>query len=102
MFCFPVSDHVMPSWEFFISYAYICTCIRRHLKETIPSSSITWSEMEKQNIQAKEVYFLSYLVQDYSYIFFNLVLHNAIMSGAADFMHPFELDMFFFHLSIGC
>ena len=40
----------------FISYAHICTCIRRHLKETIPSSSITWSEMGKQNIQAKEVY----------------------------------------------
>ena len=59
-FCFPISDHVMPSWEFafcfFISYACICTCIRRHLKETIPSSSITWSEMRKQNIQAKEVY----------------------------------------------
>ena len=50
----------MPSWNFpfvfFISYAYICTCIRRHLKETIPSCSITWSEMGKQNIQAKEVY----------------------------------------------
>ena len=28
----------------------------RHLKETIPSSSITWSEMGKENIQAKEVY----------------------------------------------
>ena len=31
MLCFPISDHVMPSWEFafcfFISYAYICTCI---------------------------------------------------------------------------
>ena len=50
----------MPSWEFsfcfFISYAYISTCIRRHLKETIPASSITWSKMGKQNIQAKEVY----------------------------------------------
>ena len=50
----------MPLWEFsfcfFISYAYICTCIRRHLKGTIPSSSITWSEMGKQNIQAKKVY----------------------------------------------
>ena len=59
MFCFPISDHVMPKWEFsfcfFISYADICTCIRRHLKETIPSRSITWSEMGKQNIQAKEV-----------------------------------------------
>ena len=41
---------------FFINYAYICTCMRRHLKETIPSSSITWCEMGKQNIQAKEVY----------------------------------------------
>ena len=60
-FCFPISDHVMHSWEFsfcffFNSYVYICTCMRRHLKETIPSSSITWSEMRKQNIQAKEVY----------------------------------------------
>ena len=36
----------------------MCTCIRRHLKETIPSSSITWSEMGKQNIQAKKVYCL--------------------------------------------
>ena len=47
----------MSSWKFsfcfFISYAYVCTCIRRHLKETIPSSSMTWSEMGKQNIQAK-------------------------------------------------
>ena len=59
-FCFPISDHVMPSWEFsfcfFINYAHICTCIRRNLKETILSGSITWSEMRKQNIQAKEVY----------------------------------------------
>ena len=51
----------MPLWEFsfcfYISYAYICTCIRQHLKETIPSSSITWSEMGEQNLQAnKEVY----------------------------------------------
>ena len=63
MFCFPISDHVMPSWEFafcfFISYAYICTCIRWHLKETIPSSSITWSEMGKQNIQTKAVNYLT-------------------------------------------
>jgi len=56
-----ISDHAMPSWEFsfcffFISYVYICMCIRWHLKETIASSSITWSEMGKQNIQAKEVY----------------------------------------------
>ena len=31
-------------------------CIRRHLKETIPSSSITCSEMGKQNVQAEKVY----------------------------------------------
>ena len=31
-FCFPISGHMMSSWKFFfclfISYAYICTCIR--------------------------------------------------------------------------
>ena len=57
---FYLSDHVMPSWKFsfcFVnSYAHICTCIR-HLNESVPSSSITWSEMRKQNIQAKEVYY---------------------------------------------
>jgi len=43
----------MSSWEFAFSFFhYLCV----HLKETIPSSSITWSEMGKQNIQAKEVY----------------------------------------------
>jgi len=30
--------------------------MRRHFKESIPSSSITWSEMGNQIIQAKEVY----------------------------------------------
>ena len=44
---------------FCISYANICTCIRRHLKETIPSSSIMRSEMGKQNIQAEKVYWSS-------------------------------------------
>ena len=48
-FCCPISDHVMPSWEF--------SCIRQHLKETIPSSGIMWSAMGKQNIQAKEGYY---------------------------------------------
>ena len=59
-FCFPISDHVMfPrefSFWFYISYACICTCRRRHLKETFPWSNITWSEMGKQNVQAKEVH----------------------------------------------
>ena len=31
-------------------------CIRGYLKETILWSSITWSEMGKQNIQAEKVY----------------------------------------------
>ena len=35
-----ISDHVIFPWEsffyLFISYAYICTCVRRHLKEPIP------------------------------------------------------------------
>ena len=44
------------SFCFFISYAYIFTCIGRHLKETVLYSNITWSEMGKQNVQAKEVY----------------------------------------------
>ena len=44
------------SFCLFISYAYICTCIRWHLKETILWSSITWSEMGKQNVRAEKVY----------------------------------------------
>ena len=59
-FRFSISDHVMFPREFsfcfFISYSYISTCIRRHLKEAVSKSSITWSEMAKQNVQAKEVH----------------------------------------------
>ena len=37
-----------------------CTCVRRHLNETVLWGNITWSEIGKQNIQAKKVYsFLS-------------------------------------------
>ena len=45
------------SFCFYIIYAYICTCTRRHLKESVPWSNITWSEMGKQNVQAKEVHY---------------------------------------------
>ena len=58
---FSISDHVMFSMEFFCFltiYSYISTCIRRHLKEGVLLSNITWSEMAKQNVQAKEVIFL--------------------------------------------
>ena len=37
-FCFPISEHELFSWAFsfclFISYVYMCKCIRRHLKES--------------------------------------------------------------------
>ena len=33
-----------------------CTCIERHLKETVLCGTITRSEMGKQNIQAKKVF----------------------------------------------
>ena len=48
MVCFLNSDHVMFSREFafclFINYVYICMWMNM------------WSEMGKQNIQAKKVY----------------------------------------------
>ena len=34
-----------------------CTCVRRHLNETVLWGNITWSEIGKQNIQAKKVYY---------------------------------------------
>ena len=42
-----------------------CTCIRRHLNEAFLYGTITWSEMGKQNIQAKKVYYKNV----YIYIF---------------------------------
>ena len=66
-FCFPISDHVMFPREFsfcfYISYAYICKCRRRHLEGTVSWSNITWSEMGKQNVQAKEVHCFPYFSQ---------------------------------------
>ena len=54
-FCFPNSDHVMFSREFaFVfslimhTYARGCTCIRRHLEETVLWGIITRSEVGKQ------------------------------------------------------
>ena len=42
------------------AYARGCTCVRRHLNETVLLGDITWSEIGKQNIQAKKVnFFLS-------------------------------------------
>ena len=39
------------------AYARGCTCVRRHLNETVLLGDITWSEIGKQNIQAKKVYY---------------------------------------------
>ena len=64
MFCFPNSDHVMLSGNLpfvlsliMLTYALERTCITRHLNETVLWGTITWSEVGKQNIQAKKVYF---------------------------------------------
>ena len=57
----------MPSLEFaFCFFHKLCVHLHvlgRHLKETIPSSSITWYEMGKQNIQAKEVYWPYFILR---------------------------------------
>ena len=39
------------------AYARGCTRVRRHLNETVLLGNITWSEIGKQNIQAKKVYY---------------------------------------------
>ena len=39
------------------TYASGCTCVRPHLNETVLWGNITWSEIGKQNIQAKKVYY---------------------------------------------
>ena len=63
MFCFPNSDHVIFSREFAfclcINYVYIGNWMHLHktqLEKTILWGTITWSEMGKQNLQAKNVY----------------------------------------------
>ena len=46
---------------------------RRHLKETVPSSSITWSEMGKQNVLAEKVYsVIAEKVYDFKHV------HNSV------------------------
>ena len=46
------------------------------LKETIPSSSMTWSEMGKQNVQAKEVYWHDIVSEVYFCLFFLMFIIN--------------------------
>ena len=41
------------------THARGCTCIRRNLKKTVLWGTITWSEMGKQNIHAKKVYYVN-------------------------------------------
>ena len=52
MFCFPITDRVMVPQR-------TVSCIRIHDNERQKANSlenITWSELGKQNMQAKEVY----------------------------------------------
>ena len=50
MFCFPNSDHVMFSRKFI---NYVCTWIRRNLKETVFWNTITWFERGKETYKLK-------------------------------------------------
>ena len=43
----------------FINYAYICLRTRRNFKETALQGNITWPTLGKQNVQAKEVYWMA-------------------------------------------
>ena len=64
MFCFLNSDHMMFSRQFafclFINYAYVVTWMHVHKtkfeKKNVLWGTITWSEMGKENLQAKNVY----------------------------------------------
>ena len=66
MFCFPISDHVM-LLEGIVSFKcranvrmhvqmYVQHCITNEKLEANSHEGITWYEMGKQNIQAKEIY----------------------------------------------
>ena len=61
MFCFPISDHVMllEGIVSFLMSSYARANVRITSEKKQKANShegITWSEMEKQNVQAKEVY----------------------------------------------
>ena len=58
--CFPITDDVIFSREFFFYphkiYSFIYTRLFENLKARILKSIITWSVMRQQNAQAKKVY----------------------------------------------
>ena len=65
MFCYPISDHVIFSREFYfcfvIKYAHKGTWMHMHRTKFERNSSlggtiIVWSEVGKQKIPAKKVY----------------------------------------------
>ena len=60
MFCFPISDHVMllegiVSFKCRLMHVRMCARLMKEQKAN-SHEGITWFEMGKQNIQAKEVY----------------------------------------------
>ena len=61
---YPKLDHVFSRYLtrcLFQNYAYLCTWIGKHLKETLLRGNNTWSENEEQNIQAKKVLFIGFI-----------------------------------------
>ena len=72
MFCFPNSDHAMFSREFtfclFINYTwYTYVGARTFERNSSLEYHLTRAEMEKQNTQAKKVYYnlLAFVCHDY-------------------------------------
>ena len=97
-----------------LRYTCGCKCIERHLKGTVLWGIITWSEMGKQNIQAKKVCFIilgtvvHYTLFLYIYfqkftIIFNKLVLNLLLGadpensekGGQDTKYLFTLLIFF-------
>ena len=55
MFCFPNSDNLMCPQEICL-FSFHKLCIQQYSKESVFWGTIMWSEMGKQNIQAKKVF----------------------------------------------
>ena len=62
MWCSPVKIPFVFLLNYMHAYPRKCTCIRRRTKEKVPCGAITWSEMRKQNAQAKKIHWLQFLV----------------------------------------
>ena len=59
--CSPVKLPFVFLLNYMHAYPRKCTCVRRRTKEKVPWGAITWSEMRKQNAQAKKIHWLQFL-----------------------------------------